>query len=353
MMTVKELLKKYDLLTLHTEANLNLKLTSLASENSPTKDSLVFISKAESVEKALKAGAGCLVVPEAHATLIPDGLSSNVLTSSQSRVVMALSSKEVFAKDKLAEQFEGFQSEISMAAIVHPLSHVGEGAKIGPNVFVGKEVLIDDGTLVGTSAVIQSGAKIGKNCRIHEFAYIGKDSVIGDNCEIFPHAAIGTEGYGYASTNTGEHHPIPHQGKVVLGRSVHVGAGTKIDRGTFEETRIGDHTKIDNLCHIAHNCIIGKSALITAGFVIAGSSTIGDNFVTGGGVVVGGHLSITDNVYLAGKSVVHKSITKPGQYYGYPLKPLKEGLRNNAAFGNLAEMRKTLSKVVKHLGLDL
>lgn len=353
MMTVKELLKKYDLLDLHTEADLDLKLTSLASENSPSQNSLVFISKPDSLEKALKMGAGCLVVPETHAKLIPPGLRANILTSPQSRVVMALSSKEVFAKDKLAEQFEGFQSEISMAAIVHPLAHVGEGVKIGPNVFVGKEVLIDDGTLVGTSAVIQSGAKIGKNCRIHEFAYIGKDSVIGDHCEVLPHAAIGTEGFGYASTNTGEHHPIPHQGKVVLGKSVCIGSGTKIDRGTFDETRIGDHTKIDNLCHIAHNCVIGKSALITAGFIIAGSTTIGDNFVTGGGVVVGGHLKITDNVYLAGKSVVHKSITQPGQYYGYPLKPLKEGLKNNAAFGHLAEMKKTLSKVVKHLGLEI
>jgi len=352
MMTVKELLEKYSLLTLHTEVDLSCKLTSLSSENSPTQNALVFLSKPESLEKAVEAGAGCVVVPESHSSLIPPNLPLNVLTSSQSRVVMALSSKEVFATDKLAEQFEGFQSDISMAAIVHPLAHVGEGAKIGPNVFVGKHALIDDGTLVGTSAVIQTGAKVGKNCRIHEFAFIGKDSIIGDNCEIFPHAAVGTEGFGYASTNTGEHHPIPHQGKVVLGKSVHIGSGTKIDRGTFEETRIGDHTKIDNLCHIAHNCNIGKSSLITAGFIIAGSTTIGDNFVTGGGVVVGGHLSIADNVYLAGKSVVHKSINKPGQYYGYPLKPLKEGLKNNAAFGHLAEMKKTLHKVVKHLGLE-
>lgn len=353
MTTVKELLEKYDLLELHNESNLDLKLTDMASEDSPGKDNLIFISKPESLEKALKAKVGCIVVPESHINLVPEGININILKTSQSRVVMALASKEIFATDKLLEQFAGFQSEISMAAIVHPLSHVGERARIGPNVFVGKDVLIDDGTLVGTSAVIQSGAKIGKNCRIHEFAFIGQNSVLGDGCEVHPHAAIGTEGFGFASDNKGQHHPIPHRGHVELGQRVHIGAGTKIDRGTFGKTSIGDDTKIDNLCHIAHNCQIGKSALITAGFIIAGSTKIGDNFVTGGGVIIGGHLTITDNVYLAGKSVVHKSINKPGQYYGYPLKPLKEGLKNNAAFGNLAEMKKTLNKVVKHLGLEL
>jgi UDP-3-O-[3-hydroxymyristoyl] glucosamine N-acyltransferase len=233
------------------------------------------------------------------------------------------------------------------------MSHVGEGARIGPNVFVGKDVLIDDGTLVGTSAVIQSGAKIGKNCRIHEFAFIGHNSVLGDGCEIHPHAAVGTEGFGYASDNKGQHHPIPHRGHVELGKRVHVGSGTKIDRGTFGKTSIGDDTKIDNLCHISHNCKIGKSALITAGFIVAGSTTIGDNFVSGGRVTVTGHMNIVDNVYLAGASIAHKSISKAGQYFGYPLKPLKEGLKNNAAYGNLAKMKKTLSKVVKHLDLKI
>ena len=33
---------------------------------------------------------------------------------------------------------------------------------------------------------------------------------------------------------------------------------TCIDRGTLDDTIIGDYVKIDNLCHIAHNVIIGK-----------------------------------------------------------------------------------------------
>ncbi len=353
MANVSKLLKQYEgLLSLYIEDNLDRKLIELSSENAPTPDSLVFISKPESVEKALKARVGCIVLPESHAHLLPKETPINALKSSNSRLAMALSAKEIFATDKLAEQFEGFKTNISMAAIVHPTVHVAEDVKIGPNVFIGKNVTIGSGTLIGTSAVIQSGSKLGKNCRIHEFALIAQNSVLGDDCEIHPHAAIGTEGFGYASTEKGEHFPIPHQGRVVLEDFVHVGPGTKIDRGTFGETRIGTHTKIDNLCHIAHNCIIGKSAVITAGFIVAGSTTIGDYFTTGGRSTITGHITIANNVNLAGHSVVHKSIKEAGSYYGYPLKPLKEGLKNNAAFGNLAKMKKNLAKVMKHLNIE-
>jgi UDP-3-O-[3-hydroxymyristoyl] glucosamine N-acyltransferase len=224
--------------------------------------------------------------------------------------------------------------------------------KIGPNVFVGKNVEIGDGSIIGTSAVIQSGSKLGKNCRVHEFAFIGHKTIMGDGCEIHHHAAVGTEGFGYASTAQGEHHSIPHQGCVVLEDYVHIGPGSMIDRGTFGETRIGTHTKLDNLCHIAHNCKIGKYSLITAGFIIAGSTTLGDYFTTGGRTTITGHIKVADKVNLAGHSVVHKSIEESGSYGGYPLQPLKDSLRNIAAFGSLFKIKKNLNRVMKHLNLE-
>ncbi len=352
MVKVSELIKRYsDLLSVHIKDNLGRKLISLSSESEPQPDSIVFISKPECIQKALKSFIGCMVIPESYAHLVPLDLKINVLKSSNSRLVMALCGKEVFAMDKLLEQFKGLKTNISPAATVHPTAHIAKDVKIGPNAFVGENVNIKSGSIIGACAVIQSHSSLGKNCRIHEFALIAQNSILKDNCEIHPHGAIGTEGFGYASTSKGEHFPIPHQGHVVLENFVHVGPGSKIDRGTFGKTHIGAHTKIDNLCHISHNCIIGKGCLITAGFIVAGSTTIGNYFTTGGRSTVTGHITITDNVNLAGHSVVHKSIKKPGSYYGYPLKPLQEGLKNNAAFGNLAKMKQNLSKVMKHLNL--
>lgn len=353
MATVSHLLKQYEnLLSLHIEENLDRKLMALSSESDPTPDSIVFISKPESLEKAISARVGCIVVPESHANLLPADLKVNALKSSNSRLAMALTAKEIFAADKLLEQFEGFKTNISMAAIIHPTAHVAEDVKIGPNVFIGKNASIGSGSIIGCSAVVQSGAKLGKNCRIHEFAFIGQNSVLGDDCEIYHHAAIGTEGFGYASTASGEHFPIPHQGRVVLEDFVHIGTGTKVDRGTFGETRIGRHTKVDNLCHISHNCKIGKGSIITAGFIVAGSTSIGDYFTTGGRTTITGHITVADKVNLAGHSVVHKSIKESGSYGGYPLQPIKDSLKNVATFGSLAKMKKNLSKVMKHLNIE-
>ncbi len=40
-----------------------------------------------------------------------------------------------------------------------------------------------------------------------------------------------------------------------------------VDSGTFEETIVKSGTKINHLCHIGHNAIVGTDCLITAGTV--------------------------------------------------------------------------------------
>lgn len=55
-----------------------------------------------------------------------------------------------------------------------------------------------------------------------------------------------------------------------------IGSNTCIDRRTIDDTVIGDGVKIDNLCHIAHNVVIGKNCCIITNASIAGSVQIGD-----------------------------------------------------------------------------
>lgn len=50
-----------------------------------------------------------------------------------------------------------------------------------------------------------------------------------------------------------------HFGGVVSGNNVEIGANTCIDRGTIDDTII-----MDNLCHIAHNAIVGENSQIVA-----------------------------------------------------------------------------------------
>jgi len=354
MIKVSNLINKYpDLLKIHLSHNPNLELKTIAPEDNPTEQSLVFISKPHFVPLASKNLAGAIVVPESHKEMVPSSLNLNVLTTPNTRVAMAILTTEVFGLDKLQRQLEvSHDASSSLNTFIHPSAKVHSSAKIGPNCFVGSNVNIEKDALIGPGTTIESDSFIGESVRAIGQVYIGQGTKVEKNCVLHPQSAIGVEGFGYGTDiKTGEHHSINHQGFVILRENVHIGSGTKIDRGTFGFTEIGKHTKIDNLCHIAHNCKIGQSCLITAGFKIAGSTEIGNFLTTGGNVTVTGHIKICDNVNLAGLSVVHKSIEKPGAYFGYPLKPLKEGLKNNAAFGSLYQIKKYLMKVLKKLDI--
>ena len=354
MITVLKFVERYPkLVSTCVEKDMNLTLSSLCSQEEPKKEGLVFVTSLEAFQNALKAGVGALVIPDKFKDKAPKESPVNVLTSKNPRLLMALSSTEFFALDKLKNQFAEVEKEnLKSKSFIHPTAKVSELALIGPGVFVGENAVIKDGVIVGANAVIQSQAYVDEDSRIHEMAFVGHRCKLGKRCEIHPHVGLGTEGFGYGSDfEVGEHFLISHQGRVILEDDVHVGSGTKIDRGTFGDTKIGRHTKIDNLCHIAHGCEIGPYSLIAAGFKVAGSTKIGAFFVAGGNVSITGHITICDKVSLASLAVAHTSIKKPGDYHGHPLKPLREGLRNRVVFGNLYQMRKDLNKVMKVLKL--
>ena len=91
---------------------------------------------------------------------------------------------------------------------------------------------------------------------------------------------------------------FPHIGGVILKDNVEIGSNTCIDRGALSNTIIGENTKINNLCHIAHNNIIGKNCLIGANVNISGSSNIQDN------VYIGSNTTIIDGVTIGSNSTI-------------------------------------------------
>jgi UDP-3-O-[3-hydroxymyristoyl] glucosamine N-acyltransferase len=83
--------------------------------------------------------------------------------------------------------------------------------------------------------------------------------------------------------------------------------------------------------------------------MMAGSTTIGRRFMTGGNSVVSAHLTLVDDVVLAGRSTVTSDVREPGHYAGYPLQPIKEAMRTLASLGQLNEIRRNLNRVMKQL----
>ena len=120
---------------------------------------------------------------------------------------------------------------------------------------------------------------------------------------------------------------IPSLGSVVIGNNVEIGANTAIDRGTIENTIIGDNTKIDDLVMIGHNCRIGQGCMIVSQVGSAGSCVIGDRVVIAGQAGLADHINIGNDSIIAAKAGVSKSFPEKSIVVGIPAVPRKEFIK--------------------------
>lgn len=237
-------------------------------------------------------------------------------------------------------------------AVVHPEADIAEGVFLGPYCVIGAGATIGPDCLIGAHVVVENQARIGARTVIHAHVFIGFACEVGADCELHPHTTIGSDGFGYSVAADGRACKIAHLGNVKIHDNVEIGGNCAVDRATLTSTHIRSGTKLDNLCHIAHNCDLGENGFYTAGFMTGGSTTIGRHFVTGGGTVVTAHVTLADNVQLAGRSTVTNDVKEPGRYGGYPLQPLKQAMKTLVSIGQLNELRRNVQRVMKHLGLD-
>tara|TARA_B100000029_G_scaffold291190_1_gene284794 strand:- start:1185 stop:2186 length:1002 start_codon:yes stop_codon:yes gene_type:complete len=199
---------------------------------------------------------------------------------------------------------------------------VYQKVKFGKNVLIGKNVKIGINSFIGSNSIIESNVIIGKNCIIGSSVII-KNSLISNNVHIQDGTKIGIKGFGFIPIKD-KNLRTPHIGKVILEDGVEVGANSTIDRGSLNDTIIGQNTFIDNQVHVAHNVKIGRNCMIAGQVGFAGSATLGDNVLIGGQAGISGHLKIGNNVKIGGGSGVINDIPDNQQVMGYPAIPLKE-----------------------------
>lgn len=237
-------------------------------------------------------------------------------------------------------------SNIHPSAVIHETAQIGENVQIGPNVVVSEHAQIGDNTKILANSYIGSSAKIGKNCFFHPGVNIGDRCQLGDKVILHHGVSIGADGFSFVTENPdnieqakkdgeikegkqAEHviFKIPSIGAVVVGNNVEIGANTTIDRGTIENTTIGDNTKIDDLVMIGHNCKVGKGCLIVSQVGIAGSCVIGDRVVIAGQAGLADHLNIGSDTIITAKAGVTKSFPEKSIIVGIPAVPRKEFIK--------------------------
>lgn len=341
--------------TVHSHADvftyLNGSLAAAAHQcNTPSAGgpaSLVFVSDAAQLVTARERGAAILIVQSSMAEqlAIPDAAFGCTFSVKDVSMGMALLLRHF---DRKSDRFMQW-GERHPTAVVHPSATLGANVHLGPYSVVGANAVIGDGCCIGSHTVVENDARLGANTLLHPHVFIGAGCELGRDCEVHPHTSIGSDGFGYAVGPSRRPQKLSHLGNVCIGDEVEIGSNCAIDRATLTSTFVRSGTKIDNLCHIAHNCDLGEDGFYTAGFMMAGSTKIGRRFMTGGNSVVSSHLTLADDVVLAGRSTVTADVPEGGHYGGYPLQPLKDAIRTLAALGQLTELRKSVNRLLKHL----
>src|SRR5439155_13923915 len=181
----------------------------------------------------------------------PDGVlltGKTVLRSAHPRLAFAKAAALLLDRPPIA-------SGIHATAIVAPLARVVAGVSIGPYAVIGEDAHIGAGTQIGAHSVVGAGCWIGENCRIHPRVTFYGGVRIGHRVEVHSGAVLGAHGLGFAQGD-GRDWKFPQAGIVEIGDDVEIGANTTIDRGSLDDTRIGEGVKLDNLVHVGHNCQI-------------------------------------------------------------------------------------------------
>ena len=211
---------------------------------------------------------------------------------------------------------------------IHPSAKIEDGVSMGHGVVVGPDAQIGAGTIIDANAVIGPGVAIGRDCQIGAGASIGF-ALIGDRVRIYANAVIGQEGFGVAGSGQGAV-DIPQLGRVIIQDDVTLGACVCVDRGAWDDTVIGERTKVDNLVQIAHNVRIGRNCVLAAHTGLSGSVIVGDGVRFGGRAGVGDHRTIGPGASVAAGAGVLRDIPAGETWSGTPAKPLWRYLRETA-----------------------
>ncbi len=174
--------------------------------------------------------------------------------------------------------------------MISPLANVSPKARIGKNV------------TIEAFATIYEDVEIGDDCFIHPNAVIYPDTIIGAGCKIFPGAVIGiiNQDLKYRGEKS----------QTIIGKNTTIREFATIHKGTADRmmTKVGDNCLIMAYTHLGHDCLIGNHVIIANSGSLAGHITVEDHVIIEGVVAAQQFVHIGAHSFVAGASLVRKSI---------------------------------------------
>lgn len=294
-------------------------------------DDLTYFDNAKRVGEWETARPGACFVSEANLDVVlANGTTALVVNRPQAAFARAAATlvepREIWDDDYLAQYPPRIDATAKIAPSVTIAGNcvIGGGVVIEPGVVIGPGVTIGDECVIGANSVI-SFADIAREVRIHSGVQIGG------------------AGFGLAIDDQG---PVdaPHFGAVRIAERVTIGCNTTVDRGRFDDTIVGDGTKVDNLVQIAHNVRIGRACVIAGCCGLAGSAVLGDGVMLGGAGGVADHVVVGDGARLAAGAAAMRDVPAGETWAGAPARPLNSFFREVAALSRMARRAEKKNK---------
>lgn len=185
---------------------------------------------------------------------------------------------------------------IHPTAVVAPDARIGAGVEIGAFAIVGENCEIGDGSAIGARATLERNVRLGANVKV------GVGSVLG-----------------------GDPQDLKFRGEFT---TVEIGEGTTIreyatiNRGTAqsERTTVGRNCFIMSYVHLAHDCHVGDSVIISNATQLAGHVTVEDRAILSGLSAVHQFVKIGKHSFIGGCSRVSKDVPPFLKAVGNPVK---------------------------------
>lgn len=286
----------------------NVVIRNVATLEKATSGCLTFFSNPKYLNMLDKTRADVIVVSQEYSNV---RVSGTLIVCKNAMIGYAKILQKLYP-EVIDEVFIDDTACISQSVVVPKSCSIGRFACIQDGVILGENVKI------GAHSIIYNNVHIGANTVVGDSVSLSH-SYVGNNCNIHCGARIGQSGFGILNSGIDKGIlPIKQLGRVIIGDYVRIGANTTIDRGSIDDTVIGDCTIIDNLVQIGHNVKIGRNCVIVSQVGIAGSTEIGDMVTIGGQVGIAGHIKIGNRVMVAAKSGISNNISDGSIVGGIP-----------------------------------
>lgn len=257
-------------------------------------------------KEIMTLGLAVSKIDEPFCTFVDD---EKFLNSLAPNVKMVIINKEIAEKNNLY-----FSEKYGICVVDNPRNTFFRlhNALEGDTKYVREDHIttIGNNCQISKLAVIsEKNVEIGDNVIIEEFAVIKENTKIGDNCIIRSGVVIG--GTDFEFKRDGDSiFAVNHYGGVIIGDNVEIQYNTGINKALYpwDNTIIGDYTKIDMLVHIAHGVKVGSACMIVANSGIGGRTNIGDRCWIGFGSTIKNGIEIGNDARVNMGAVVTKSV---------------------------------------------